>query len=265
MKHLFVLFFTGAAALAALVFAACGSSALPFGYTLEFPEIPAHWRGTLGEPRWRVEWIRPDGTAGRAVFDAGTAGILEIPAEWPCPVLAWPFWPGVEAGLFQPAGALYPFDAAGGRIRLSWRGGADAAFYRALEEAAAASAGAKAVRHPRYFDWSRFRAFMAQDAPAILREDPWLADWKSAAAKTISSSFRASYVKAGERAQVELEIPCDGPWISSSPFRSAGYWNAGETVELALGAEPEVWICSGGILILSKTAKTWAPKTDAPP
>jgi hypothetical protein len=259
MKHRFILLFMGAAILVVLplVFAACGDPALLSGYMPEFPEIPAHWRETLGEPRWRIEWITPEGATERVVFDSGAAGGLELFAEWPCPVLAWPFWPGVEPGRFRPAGAIYPFDIKYDRVRFSWRGGVDAAFYRALEEAAASDT--KAVRQPRYFDWPRFRAFMDREAPAELRRDPWLTAWKTAAAKTISSSFRASYVKAEERILVRLEIPHDGPWVSESPFRSVEHWNAGDTVELALGAEPEIWACSGGILVLSQTAKVWSP------
>jgi hypothetical protein len=255
MKRAFALLFP--AVLTAL-FAACGEPALPSGYTPEFPELPAQWLEVLGRARWRLEWRNARGETERTVTDTGHAMKLVIPPEWPSPILAWPFWPGLESGLFRPAGAIYPLDAEGSRIRLSWQGGVDAAFFLALEEAAAVSGG-KAVRQPRYFDWPRFRDVMAADAPARLRDDPWLTDWKNAAVKTISSSFRASYIKAAERAAVELAIPHDGPWVSCSPFRAAEHWKSGVVAELALGVETETMASPGGLLFLSKTTRLWVP------
>jgi hypothetical protein len=162
--------------------------------------------------------------------------------------------------MFRPAGALYPFDVDKNTLRLTWRGGVDAFFYRALEEAAAAASSsgtAHPLRQPGFFDWPRFRAVMASSAPPEIRADPWLAAWKSAAEKTIASSFRTSYIKAEERSVREVNIPHNGPWIAASPFRQAENWQAGESVELALGITPEVWVCPGGMLVLSRDAQLW--------
>jgi hypothetical protein len=98
---------------------------------------------------------------------------------------------------------------------------------------------------------------MAADIEAALRDDPWLVNWKDAAAKSVSSSFRTSYIKAEERIPAAVEIPCEGPWISASPFAGPETWPAG-IVEIPLGAESEAWVSAGGILMLSKDARLWA-------
>jgi hypothetical protein len=92
----------------------------------------------------------------------------------------------------RPAGALYPFDVSDDVLRISWRAGADAGFYQALEEAYAGKENADARRQAAFFDWPRFRAFFASEAPAELREDPWRVDWKEAAEKTVTFGLRTS-------------------------------------------------------------------------
>ena len=254
--------------------AGCRSPIMPSSYTLELPEIPRHWSEVLGRPCWRLEWKNRDGSTGRAFYDGGPYTV-NVPPEWPVPFLAWPFWPEREGGpnepgMFRPAGALYPFDVDKNSLRLTWGGGVDAFFYRALEEAAAAAAAASAaasatspsgtvnpLRQPGFFDWPRFRAVMDSGAPPEIHADPWLVSWKTAAEKTIASSFRTSYIKAEERSVREITLPSGGPWIAASPFRPAEDWQAGECVQLALGITPEVWVCPGGMMVLSKDAQLW--------
>lgn len=243
--------------------AACSGPILPLEYSLEFPEIPGYWRSVLGEPDWLVEWTNPKGVRESVLCTAATPPSLRVLDEWPSPVRAFPCWPGIKAGLFRPAGAIFPHDASGGRIRLSWRGGADTTFYQALEDAAlswlAAGKTPNPQRRPQFFDWPRFRQFMALDAAPEIRADPWLVNWKAAAESTISSSFRSTYIKAETRVPVEIPIPHDGPWLPVSPFRNVEQWTAGETVPMALGTEPDLWFCPGGLLAVSKNVRLWSP------
>jgi hypothetical protein len=245
-----------------LVLAGCANPVLRSGYVLEFPGIPESWAEVLGTPSWKVEWHNRNGNRESAVVE-GDAGItIPVFSEWPGPVTAWPFWPdrGIDPGMFRPAGALYPFDVSGGVLRISWHGGADAGFYRAMEEERARKENADPRRQAAFFDWPRFRAFFASGAPAELREDPWLTDWKEAAEKTINSGFRTSYLKARKQTVMEVLIPHDGPWLSSSAFREAENWTAGSSESLALSTEAELWVCPGGLLFLSQNAKLWVPR-----
>lgn len=240
--------------------AACVNPVLPSRYTLEFPELPPAWTAVLGPPSWKVEWKRPDGTTERAFYDGNGKISAGLSHEWPNPVYAWPYWPGLEPGKFRPAGAVYPFDVDGDRLVLSWRGGVDAVFYRELEEAAAAAVNARPLRRPRFFNWSRFRNVINKDIPPELCADLWLVNWKETAKTTISASFQARFVKAENRELVELQIPGDGPWLSPSPFREAENWRAGDTAAFPLGGAAETWVCPAGIMILSKTERLWAPR-----
>jgi hypothetical protein len=242
-----------------LILAGCANPVLPSRYTLEFPRLPDSWAEVLGSPSWKVEWYGRDGNRECAVVDADFA----VPSfsEWPNPVTAWPFWPdrGIEAGIFRPAGAMYPFDVSDGVLRMSWRAGADAGFYQALEEARSRKESANPQRKAAFFDWPRFREFFASKAPAKLREDPWLVDWKEAAEKTVNSGFRTSYIKARKQAATEVLIPHDGPWFSTSPFRAAENWTGGSVEAVPLSKETELWVCSGGMLFLSTDAWLWIP------
>jgi hypothetical protein len=209
-----------------------------------------------------VEWYNEDGIRESAVVDGYSDITIPVFSEWPNPVTAWPFWPdkGIEAGMTRPAGALYPFDVSGGVLRISWRGGADAGFYQALEEACAGKENADARRRAAFFDWPRFRAFFASEAPAELREDPWRVDWKEAAEKTVRSGFRTSYLKARKRTVTEVLIPHGGPWFSASMFLEAENWAEGNTEAVALSGETELWVCPGGMLFLSTSTRLWVPR-----
>ncbi|MDR2143358.1 MAG: hypothetical protein LBP29_03205, partial [Treponema sp.] len=199
-----------------LALAGCANPVLPSRYSLEFPRLPVSWTEVLGTPSWKVEWYNQDGRREFAVVDGHSDTTISVFCEWPSPVTAWPFWPdrGIEAGMFRPAGALYPFDVSGDVLRISWPAGADAGFYQALEEAWAGKENANPLRRAAFFDWQRFRDFFASGAPAELREDPWLVDWKEAARKTVKSGFWTSYVKARNQTVTEIPVPHDGPWLS---------------------------------------------------
>ena len=239
--------------------AACGPSPLGERYGLVFPAPPAPWAETLGPPRWRVEW-RDGGDS--PVRTADTSGALDIglPAEWSGAVLAWPFWPerGLPPGAFYPAGGIFPFDAAGNTLTLSWEGGPAAVFFRELRRAAAGGGAHAGARRPEYFDWPRFRALLQNDAPENVRADPWLADWKAVAEAAVRSGFSKTLVKAAPRTETAAFIPRDGPWLGPSPFDPLRLWEPGERI-IPLTARPQIYVCPGGILTLSAAASSWRP------
>jgi hypothetical protein len=237
----------------------CGGSLLPDSYTVVFPGISASGTDFLGEPRWRLEWYDPEGTVCFAELE-GKSAVISVLAQWPNPVIAWPYWPekDISPGLFFPAGAVYPFDVTGESIVLSWHGGVEANFYRELA-LAQAQPGSDGARAPRYFDWPRFRTLLLTEIPDELREDPWLANWQNIAEKTALSGFRKSLIKAEERTPMGITVPQEGLWIGSSPFKTPCFWEENQEVLLALSPRPELYVCSGGILNISLNARLWKP------
>jgi hypothetical protein len=246
--------------LAALV--SCGPSPLPESYHIKFPPLPPLWNEVLGENHWRLDYYDGDGMF-RRTETAGPVEVASIEAvlleEWPSALLAWPYWPekNLAAELFYPAGAIFPFDCVDSTIVLSWEAGAEAFFYRELDKAQYLNSGTK--RKPQFFDWKRFRSFLRGAAPDELRNDPWLADWKTIAEKSVRSGFRQSYVRAEARRGVNLGIPRDGPWIGASPFRPAESWTAGQTVSIPLSSRPELFVCPGGRMVVSENTQAWFP------
>ena len=154
----------------------CENPAIRDEYALEFPPLPAPWQELLGSARWRLIWT--DGRGVPQTLEADGRAAISVVSEWAAPVLAFPYWPdrGIFPGEMRPAGAIVPFDIQGDRLRLSWKAGAEAWFYRELAAArntALAEAGsdgspesAKAAldkRRPEYFDWPRFRSLMLDE------------------------------------------------------------------------------------------------------
>jgi hypothetical protein len=171
----------------------------------------------------------------------------------------------------RPAGAILPFDAAGSALQLSWRGGAEAWFYRELAEArtAAGNTGEGNInappfnkRRPEYFDWPRFRELMGNEAiPEAVREDPWLADWHGIAVSTVKSGFdrRRIKVQAGEEllvtrdALAEFTDP-EGPFTGSSPFAKPLVPEPGAGFRFRVTAHRDTYVSPGGILRVSRKA-----------
>jgi hypothetical protein len=235
----------------------CGLSPLRDQFRAELPAAPSRWTELLGEPHWRLEWYDSAGNLRSAEL-AGQSVAVDTLTQWPNAVLAWPYWPekGLAAGMFYPAGALYPFDVRGESIVLSWAGGVDAYFYREMDKVRSLN---PSNRTPEYFDWKRFRALLGGETLGDdLRADLWLADWKDIAEKTVRSGFRTSLVKAEKRIAVGIELPRDGPWIWSSPFRYPLLGEKDETVLLPLGRRPEFLVCPEGMLCVSQNNRLWA-------
>lgn len=229
----------------------CG--ALPETYELRFPAPPLLRQEILGPPSWHLEWYDAGGTQQEA--DVSSWARVSLPELWASPILAWPYWPekDIPPGLFYPAGAIFPFDARGGTVTLSWEAGAAAVFYRELARARNTE---NPLRTPVYFDWPRFRTLLREEAPEELRADPWLADWKSIAEKTSASGFRKTLLKA-ETTPMAVPIPHNGPWLAGSPFRPPESWEVGETVQIPVTIRPELFVCPGGVLSVSKEAWMW--------
>jgi len=230
-----------------LQFICCGDS-FPSRYVTALPEVPAAWVSLLGEPDWRLEWLDSDGREQIADILPGNNAVIELPVTWTSPVTAWPYWPGrnLIPGHFKPAGALFPFDADGERLLLSWEAGRDAVFYREL----AIAAGQNSAKNPAYFDWPRFRSlFQLETLNEDVRKDPWLVDWRSVAEKTASSSFNQRRLVPEVPKFIAISVPA-GPWYGASPFAEPLYFDfeEGETPVFPVRSGINVWVSAEGIL-----------------
>ena len=232
-----------------LQFAGCGDR-FSSGYVLEFPDVPDPWIALLGEPSWRVEWFDSGGSKQMAdIQNSGKPRLeVQLPSTWANPVSAWPYWleHNLIPGLFKPAGALYPFDVRGGRMRLSWEAGPDSVFYWELAFANEENYS----RLPANFDWPRFRALFKDEVLSeAVREDPWLIDWRFVAEKTVSGTFdRRRLVPEAVKNKI-IPVPA-GSWYGTSPFVKPLFFAEAEPSTFPVRASPgiNVWISTEGIL-----------------
>ena len=247
---LFIFFFP---APVLLLFLVCCGDLTPSSYTVIPPSPPEEWVSLLGEPHWRLEWMDKSGVRRTADILPGKSVKMEIPVTWANPVTARPYWPdhNLPAGIFKPAGAMFPFDADGGRLRLSWKAGTDSVFYWEL----ALASRQNTAKLPANFDWPRFRELFNDEAiNEAVRNDPWLVNWRSVAEKTIASSFdkRRLVPEAAE----SVNIPAgSGPWYGTSLFSEPLYFDEGEKQVFPVRPGLNVWISEEGILRVS--GKTW--------
>jgi len=250
MKTLF--FKLAAVLLACMLLVSCGDSTP--SYTAALPQPPEHWLLLLGEPHWRLEWLDSAGQKQMADFLPGQGIKIEVPATWASPIAAYPHWPGknLPVGFFRPAGAIFPFDVDGETVNLSWEAGPAAVFYREL----ALANSDNSAKIPANFDWPRFRSLLQGDTiNASVREDPWLADWRSIAEKTINANFdqRRLVPEAAE----SLAIPVSpGPWYGTSPFALPLIFAEGETPVFPVRPGINLWFSAEGIL--RANGKTWS-------
>jgi hypothetical protein len=235
-----------------LLLASCGDLAMRDSYKLSPPALPAHWQELLGPALWRIEWFDGNGEA-RSVETASPVN-TDIVQEWASAVIAWPFWPekGIPCGVMKPAGAIFPLDASGGTLNLSWQGGVDAYFYLQL------AAVAHEKRTPYYFNWQRFRELFSNEAiPEEIVRDPWLADWRTISVNTVSSGFDRRRIVSEKRDNLNVAIPADGPWCASSPFIESALWRKDETILFQVRNEPDSYFCPSGYLHCAKNAWAW--------
>jgi hypothetical protein len=208
-----------------------------------------------------MEWINPDGQIKTLEAEGPAAPGLDIMAEWTTPVIAYPFWPkqGIMPGIVRPAGALFPFDAEGNRISLSWRGGVDAWVYLRLRDAGGGDA--PEVRQPHYFDWPRFRLLMeSADIDEKVRLDPWLVDWQDLANRTIQSGFDRRRIKPAPREEIPVTIPQSGLYLGTSPFQEPRFLEKDETATFPVTGNVDTYITAQGMLRCTKGAWLWIPR-----
>jgi len=232
-----------------ILLASC-TDRFPSGYLLELPQLPEPWVSLLGEPCWRIEWIDPDGNKKMTdimLNDEPPQNIeIELPVTWTNPVTAWPYWPerNLIPGFFKPAGALFPFDVNGNRMRLSWEAGVDTVFYWEL----AFNNEENYARLPVNFDWPRFRElFNPETLSEAVCEDPWLVDWRSAAEKTVNGNFDRRRLVPQKTVAMEIPVP-ESAWYGSSPFAKPLVFADGEPSIFPLRPGVNVWISEAGIL-----------------
>ena len=234
-----------------VLLAACENGPIRSSYRPVLPELPGHWKEILGEPNWRLEWVGEEGTWQEWEGGPGSSPPgLSLIQEWTTAVLAWPFWPArnLLPGMMRPGGALFPWDVYGGMLALGWEGGVAAVFWKELALAERSSAAAEG-RLPWYLDWPRFRSLLFEDETIsdAVRRDPWLADWKDIAGRTVKSGFDRRRIKS--RSFTELTIPgLGGRWIGSSPFAPPLDTPVDGSLCLNVSDVPDTWVSSGAVL-----------------
>jgi hypothetical protein len=234
----------------AILMTACSDGPRRASYQPYMPVLPSHWHEILGEPHWRLQWIDEDGAWK---YWEGPPGAEPPPlspvAEWTTPILAWPFWPeaGLVPGIMRPGGAFFPWDAHDGKLTLSWEGGVWAIFWKELANAERTSEASQG-RLPWYFDWPRFRGLLESDGiPDEVRGDPWLADWKEIAVKTVESGFNSRRIVS--RRLSEVAVPgIDGSWVNTSPFTPPLDAPPGGPLLLMAASTPDTWVSSTSVL-----------------
>jgi hypothetical protein len=236
---------------------ACGAERFAPSYQLELPPIPPAWSSLLGSPQWELVWIDPEGRRQTSVFDETQVPAIQVLGEWTNPVIAYPFWPhrGIRPAVMEPAGGLFPFDVAGDRIRLSWRGGVEATLYLEL-----AVQHGKSPRQPQYFNWPRFRELLeSSDLHETVRKDPWSADWKTIASKIAQSGFDRRRLVPAPRVALAVPLNYEGPWIGTSPFADPLYQEPGRNLNLLVGDQPDTYLSAAGVLRCTKGAWMFLP------
>jgi len=222
-------------------------------YRVEMPKTPEYLVSILGEPYWKLEFFDSKGEKQSKIIPPGQSTEIELPVTWTNPVTAWPYWPDYNLipSLFKPAGALFPFDVSGERLKLSWEAGPDTVFY--WELVFANSQNAKKL--PANFDWPRFRElFKSGVLSDAVVNDPWLVDWRYVAEKTISSNFDRR--RLVPQASVSQSIPVSsGPWYGASPFAKPLFFAEGQTPVFPVRSGINLWVSPEGILRVS--GKAW--------
>jgi len=244
----------------------CGEALTDSGFALELPDLPQAWEDVLGSPNWRIEWVNTEGRK-EAVTVKGNGGLTIYPPQtWVSAVSAFPFWPekGLGPGIFRPAGAIFPYDASGGRLILSWQGGVDACLYWEMARACGGKGQeenqpeesqerAAVKRLPMNFNWPRFRLLF--DDPSVnaeVRADPWLADWAGIAAKIIQSGFDKRRLVPEARSALTVPVS-PGPWIGASPYAAPLLFET--TPVFLVRPTADTWVSKEGVLRCN--SETW--------
>ena len=239
------------ALLAAIALYGCGEpSPTDPRYFLKLPPLPQAWQDLLGEPHWQLEWVNDDGRR-RTMTVRGSGGVeISLPQSWASAVSAGPFWPerGIGPGVFRPAGAIFPFDASGRTLPLSWQGGVDAAFYWELANCyyGGTSTNTGVPRMPQNFNWPRFRRLLSDEViDARVRADPWLANWGDIAERTVRSGFDRRRLTPEARSSLQVPVG-PGPWVGTSPFAAPLYFEG--IPAFPVRSVVDTWVSAEGLL-----------------
>jgi len=249
-------------ALLSLCIASCESAAIPHSYHLSLPELPHHWKEILGDAYWYVQWIDSK-ELWRETHLAPGQSLRELSPlmEWTTPLLAYPYWSdqGLLPGMMRPAGALFPWDADGDAIIVSWEGGIDAVLWKELSRADRSVQGGH-KRLPWYFNWKRFRELLQGELLSeTVQADPWTADWKTIAERTVQSGFDRRRISPQKGAK--LVIPnADGAWVNSSPFVQPLVVPEGDSLTVTVHGTVDTWVSQERILRASDSGWIVLPR-----
>ena len=252
-----------------LVFAGCDNGPIRSSYRPVLPELPRNRKAILGDAHWRLEWVGEAGVWQECELAPGQEMPgLSLMQEWSIPVLAWPFWPekGLLPLMMRPAGVIFPWDTYGEKVYLSWSCGPEAFFWKELAAASASSASSSAApasgtgRFPWYFDWPRFRElFSSGNINEDVRRDPWLADWRSIAQKTVQSGFDSRRIVPRPLAEISIS-GLGGRWIGSSPFAPPIDAPPDGPLNIKAADTPDTWVSSQGVLKCSTDGWVLIPR-----
>jgi len=246
---------------AGLLLNSCGEALTDSSFVLELPVIPQAWKDVLGNPDWRIEWVSEKGRKEAMTVRGNGGWNISLPSTCVSAVSAFPFWPqkGIGAGVFKPAGAIFPYDVSGNSLILSWQGGVDAILYWELARAYSgaltgatvsgeSSETAAGIRSPMNFNWPRFRQlFNDPSLNAEVRADPWLADWAGIAAKTVKSGFDKRRLVPEARSALTVPVGA-GPWLGASPFAAPLVFDEGSVPVFPVRLTADTWVSKEGFL-----------------
>jgi hypothetical protein len=243
-------YFLAVVSCAGLFLNSCGEALTNSGFALELPVLPQAWENILGSPCWRIEWVNEDGWKETMTVQGKGEYNIVLPQTWASAVSAFPFWPekGLGPGIFKPAGAVFPYDASGENLVLSWQGGVDAVLYWEMARVCGGTGQEEAAvtRLPMNFNWPRFRRLF--DDPSInaeVRADPWLADWAGIAVKIVQSGFDKRRLIPEARSALEVQVG-PGPWIGNSPFAAPLVFET--TPVFSVRPTADTWVSMEGLL-----------------
>ncbi|GHT48431.1 hypothetical protein FACS1894102_1440 [Spirochaetia bacterium] len=258
---------------AAILFSACSEPIIYDTYSLVMPEMndavsietdtlsAAAWPVLLGKPHWHIEWIDSKGNPVQKEITESHDGKLndiDILGDLPSAIIAYPYWPDkkIMRGSVRPAGAIFPHDASGNKIHLTWQGGIEANFYKELNY----ENNEKRLAYK--FDWMRFRNLFVEGAlHSEIIEDPWLADWHQIAEKTAASGFDKRRIVPSKLVLQSVVIPQHGPWLLASPFAKIQNWQKDAPVNIGVkdnSTTVDNYFCPTGVLHINNKVYTWA-------
>jgi hypothetical protein len=240
----------------------CSAGIFHENYTLVMPILPGHWVSLLGEPVWNIVWVNSEGVERIKTFKHTDMIEIEIPQTWISAVVASPYWPEKEINqnLFMPAGAIFPYDVSGNFLHIRWVSGHDAVFFWEMVMAARQFEQEKGTpRLPTNFNWPRFRELFESDVlNEKLKNDPWLANWRYIAEKTVQVGFDRRRLVPEPYKEVVFPVS-SGPWYGSSPFAAPLFFEEGKPIVFPVRDRENIWISREGILRCNQNAWVFIP------